>query len=139
MLFGAPPVASSTNHQAIVRELLEIRKYRLPIGQETDLHRDLLRVLEQLLPGAEVLPEQILESAADRIDFYLPESRVGIECKVKGEVDAIMRQLSRYAASPKISHLVLVTSHLRLMPVFGRLTELNHKPFTAIALGGQLL
>lgn len=138
-LFGGPAAPPAASHQDVVRQLLEIRKYRLSIGQEVELHRELERVIEQLLPGEDVKREQVLDSPADRIDFYLPRVLIGIEVKVKGQADDVMRQLARYARSPKVQHLVLITGHLRLMPVFGRLSELGHKPFTAIALGGQLL
>src|SRR3972149_4590539 len=45
-----------------------------------------------------------------RIDFYLPDSKIGIECKVDGSPSPVARQLVRYAAEPSIAALVLVSS-----------------------------
>lgn len=56
-------------------------------------------------------------SAHDRIDLYLPGLRIGIEVKIAGDTAAVERQLRRYAASPQIHALVLVTtraSHSRM-------------------------
>ena len=47
----------------------------------------------------------------DRIDFLL--GGVGIEVKVDGSTAQILRQLRRYASSPQIEHLVLVTNRAR--------------------------
>lgn len=137
MLFSSPSAQLPSGHD-VVRQLRGIRAYRLPIGQELELHRQLERVLSELVPG-EPVEREVHIAGSERIDFYLPRVKVGIECKVKGDVDTVMRQLARYAASPKIDSLVLVTGRLRHMPVFGGMTEIGLKPFTAIALGGQLL
>lgn len=48
-------------------------------------------------------------SARDRIDF-LVDGGIGVELKVNGATNDVMRQLLRYAESDKISALVLVTT-----------------------------
>jgi hypothetical protein len=48
--------------------------------------------------------------ADSRIDFHLPEHRVGIECKVKASGGNTHRQLLRYAMSGEFDYLVLFTS-----------------------------
>lgn len=45
----------------------------------------------------------------NRIDFYLPNLRVGIECKVDFSHAQVAQQLIRYAQSPLVAALVLVS------------------------------
>lgn len=69
---------------------------------------------------------------AGRIDFLL-EDGVGLELKVQGSANEIAAQLSRYAASPQISELVLVTRrhiHCQLPDSIGG------KPLTVFVLSG---
>lgn len=49
-------------------------------------------------------------SPESRIEFFVPEAKVGVECKIDGSTTAVMRQLLRYAESPKIDGLVLLTT-----------------------------
>lgn len=66
--------------------------------------------------GLDVVREVEL-SGADRIDLYLPGCSIGIEVKIAGSRADVERQLRRYAASPAIEALILVTSrahHARL-------------------------
>ena len=46
--------------------------------------------------------------ARNRIDFWIPEMRIGIECKVKPNGMAVWRQLDRYA--DHVDALILVTT-----------------------------
>lgn len=67
----------------------------------------------------------------DRVDFLI--DRVGIELKVDGSWAAVLRQLDRYAASPDLDALVLVTTRrsiAREMPPL-----LRGKPLVSISLG----
>lgn len=125
-------------HHDVVRELLAIRKYRLTIGDEIQLHRQLEQVIAELLPGEEVKREYSF-TPASRIDFYLPRVQVGIEVKVKGLEGDIRNQLERYAACDQVSHLMLIAGRMRLIPAFGRQAFICGKPFTVIPIGGQLL
>lgn len=52
-------------------------------------------------------------SYCDRIDFFFPATKLGMEVKVTGTLSAVTRQLFRYAKSPKISELVLCTTLMR--------------------------
>jgi hypothetical protein len=72
--------------------------------------KDLQRGIGQVLSGLGVVytPEVPL-SPHDRIDFLI-EGGVGIECKVGGSLNALIRQLGRYAASGKVRELVVVTT-----------------------------
>lgn len=52
-------------------------------------------------------------SRLDIIDFYLWCSGIGIEVKIKGNGDAVVRQLMRYAECDQIKSLILVSSRLK--------------------------
>ena len=59
-------------------------------------------------------------SVKDRIDFMA--GSVGIEVKVESSASTVLRQLWRYAASPEVSALILVTSKARHMNMPGEIT-----------------
>jgi hypothetical protein len=80
--------------------------YRLASASEEELQS---AVLEVLAPGREVVREYDLGKAG-RIDFFLPVSGVGIECKVDGGRYDLVRQLQRYCKSPEISGILVVTT-----------------------------
>lgn len=66
-------------------------------------------------------PEHAL-SARDRIDFYVTEGKIGVECKIDGSANEVTRQLLRYAESANIDGLILVTSrnkHRKIPPTLG--------------------
>ncbi len=80
--------------------------------------------------------EVCLDTPADRIDFLLPGG-VGIEVKVDGQPAAVWRQLVRYAASDRVTELLLVTT--RAKHAVGRVeTTLNGKPMNVLVLRGGL-
>lgn len=68
-------------------------------------------------------------NVADRIDFFV-DGGVGIECKVKGTATQAMRQLLRYARSPLVSSLCLVSS--RPMLDQGMPNEVSGKPLLIV-------
>jgi hypothetical protein len=70
-------------------------------------------------------------SSRDRIDFILSTAPIGIECKTQGSPSETTRQLLRYAESPKISALILVTGRLRLARLPGMMLG---KPMVTIPL-----
>src|SRR5262245_17902478 len=66
-----------------------------------------------------------------RIDFMA--GAIGVEIKIKGGLSEVTRQLHRYAQSPKVEELLLVTNSLKL----ARVPEsLGHKPVHVAALLG---
>ncbi|WP_425618077.1 hypothetical protein NA78x_001770 [Anatilimnocola sp. NA78] len=84
-----------------------VRSHRLRFGTEQQLHED----VAALLTSADVLfVAEMRLSDADRIDFYLPDHRIGIECKVDGGPTAVASQLLRYARHDGINELILITS-----------------------------
>lgn len=119
---------------AIVRALLDLARYRLPIGDEIRLHYAIERVLPEIVPGELVEPEKHLDRFS-RIDFYIPRVKVGVEVKVKGGAGDVTRQLARYAESLEIDHLVFVTGRVHLAALFDGVAQINNKPFTVISVG----
>ena len=65
-----------------------------------------------------------------RIDFVV--GQVGVELKVAESLAAVIRQLDRYAAHPRIGGLVLVTTRRRLQAVPA---SLHGKPVTVVCMG----
>lgn len=68
----------------------------------------------------------------DRIDFYIPDGKVGIEVKTKSHSSpsGTASQCLRYCHSDKIDCLVLATSRLRLdLP-----ETLNNKPVRVVQI-----
>lgn len=65
----------------------------------------------------------------DRIDFLV--GVVGIEVKVAGSIGPVARQLRRYAESPMIDELILVTTRVQLtqVPTTGLKVPLTVLPF----------
>lgn len=60
-------------------------------------------------------------SARDRVDFYLTEDRIGVECKIAGSPAVVMEQLLRYTESDAIDAMILVTSRSRHRTIPGTL------------------
>jgi len=113
----------------VIEIVKALRQYRIRFGTEAFMHADVARVLNQL-DQLHVCEEPL--SAADRIDFYLPDTHCGIECKVAGGPSEVLAQLLRYANSPSIEHLILVTS--RRTHQFEQ-TTLAGKPFAVVYCG----
>lgn len=78
--------------------------------------RGLHEQVADLLAAAGLPVEREVRLAdAERIDLLV--GAVGVEVKVKGPANAVLRQLLRYARSDRVEALVLVTTraaHLRL-------------------------
>jgi hypothetical protein len=99
----------------------------------TDEHA-LHRAIDEALTEAEIpfAPEVNL-SARDRIDYLAGD--IGIEVKVKGNVDTLRRQLTRYALHPTIREFLVVTTvraH-RQLPEF-----ILGRRVTVLVVGGGL-
>lgn len=107
--------------------------YRYLTGNEIDLQDGLARVFD--LNEIPYLREYALGPEFGRVDFFLPDSRIGLELKVQGSPTAVLRQLYRYTLSPEIDSLIFVTARARLIPID---SILNGKPvFSAALWSGQ--
>jgi hypothetical protein len=78
-------------------------KYRYK--NEKDLQQGVNLVLTSL--GVEFEPEVSL-TPRDRIDFLA--GKLGIECKVDGTLNRLIRQLGRYASTGKVNELIVLTT-----------------------------
>lgn len=70
----------------------------------------------------------------DRIDFLVGD--VGVEVKIKGSPSAVLAQLTRYAESPRIAGLVLVTDRMQVASLVG--PAILGKPIHVVRLYGGL-
>ena len=121
------PVIASTLPASCEAIAAVLRASSLRYGTE----RILQDGIEVALAGAgfEVRREVNL-TVKDRIDFMV--GTVGIEVKIGGTLNDAIRQLHRYAASDKVSELLLVTSRAMLARVP---SELDGKPVRAVYVG----
>lgn len=85
-----------------------IATFRFNFVTEEELHRGLAELF--VLTGLQAEAEVVL-APGDRIDFLIES--IGVEAKISGSATEILRQLQRYAASPRVSELVLVTRKLQ--------------------------
>lgn len=115
--------------QPAERLLRLLKTYRYPIGSEAGLQLGLARVLTD--HDIDFIREHNLGAEYGRIDFYLPGDKCGIELKIKGSRSEVLRQLHRYAQSPDISSLILITGRARL--AFAPIT-ICEKPVLAASL-----
>jgi len=79
--------------------------------------RELQDAIEQMLSEHSLtFSREYRLSERDRPDFFL--NGVALEVKMAGSAPQVMRQLWRYAESPEVERIVLVTtrSQLRTMP-----------------------
>lgn len=103
-------------------------RWRFNYQKEKDLQDGIETVLRAA--GVEFEREKNLVEFGT-IDFLL-RGGIGIEVKIKGSPADVIRQLHRYAQSPQIASLVLVTgklSHGRSFPA-----ELQAKPLYVVHL-----
>lgn len=104
-----------------------IRRCAFSYAQETDLHLGIEAVLKDV--GYSPLSE--VRITGGRIDFIVDQ--VGIEVKVKGTRDALHRQLLRYAESPRIAELLVVTT---VRAHRGLPESVGGKPLSVLVVGG---
>ncbi len=104
-----------------------IQSVPLSLENEKIMQRELQSVLDSKFDGT-VLSEFQL-SKLDRVDFYLAPQGIAIECKRDRDASprSIYRQLSRYAESPLVAGIVLVTWKSMALP-----ETINKKPARVI-------
>ena len=106
-----------------------LRQYGYATGTEMLVHEGVARVLTT--HGISFEREKVL-SPRDRIEFYLPVQRLGIECKISGSEASVLRQCMRYMQSEWIDQLALMTNRNK----HRRIPEsLNKKPLHLVFIG----
>jgi hypothetical protein len=112
---------------AMVKEIVTaVAGCKFLFSTEEELQHGLEYAFGQV--GLEFFREERL-SDGDRIDFLV--SRIGVEVKIGGSLAALAAQLLRYAQSPRLDALVLVTARRQ----HDNLPEtLNGKPLTVIVV-----
>ncbi len=87
-----------------------------------------------LVEGGFDVRREVRLSGRDRIDLLV--DRVGIEVKVDGASNAVLRQLGRYAAHPEVSALLLVTTDVRHAHALRAWPVLGGCPVACLHVGG---
>jgi hypothetical protein len=111
---------------ADLAEVLSRHAYRY--ANEVGLHAG----LEQAMLDADLHPRpEVHLGPAGRIDFLV--DRVGVEVKVAGETEPLLRQLTRYAGRSEIDELLVVTTRRkhRQLP-----SAVSGKPVHVLVVGG---
>jgi hypothetical protein len=109
-----------------------LRRYRFSYSSERELQDGIARALDA---GGFVWHREVRLSAIDVVDFLV--DTVAVEVKVSGSPIEIARQLSRYADSPGVAELLLVTrksQHALRLP-----DSLAGKPLVVLSLEGSAL
>lgn len=89
-----------------------IRARSYDITSEAALQDGIARALEQ----AEIaFDRETVLSPRDRVDFLVGDT--GVEVKIGGGQTALIRQLHRYAQSPQIGQLLVVSTDPSLFPL----------------------
>jgi hypothetical protein len=95
--------------------------YNIATHDEAAMQRDVATILDSVCA---YVKEAVL-SAKDRVDFLV--GGVGVECKIDGAKNDVLRQLLRYSESDAIKSLVLVT------------TKAKHRSLDGLELSGKRL
>jgi hypothetical protein len=111
------PLSNDLNPEVIIKTL---GAYRYLFNTERELQDGIGVVLENARID---FTREVELSEDDRIDFMV--GSVGIEVKIKGTANALLRQLHRYAQHPEITALIVVTTRVRH---FDLPKELSGKP-----------
>ena len=118
-----------TRVEEIFKALVHIN-YNL--GSEALVQGQVYKLLE------EEIEEKILKehkfSLKDRVDFFLPESGIAIEVKIKGNAQAILKQCRRYCEHKEVKSLILFTARFTGFP--GRI---NDKPVYVLHVSKGML
>jgi hypothetical protein len=102
----SPHSKASSATPVLVQQIVTLLgRYRYSWRDEYDLQDSITTVLTEA--GLTVAREVVL-TPGERLDLLV--ERVGIEVKVKGNVEKLARQLQRYAHSPHLDALIVATT-----------------------------
>lgn len=107
------------------RILRVLNSHRFPITTESRLQEAMHSALvDEGIPAV----REFRLSAGSRIDLFVRDVGVGIECKIKGGRRDIWRQVERYCEHDQITALILATNVAMALPaeVHGKPTHVLH-------------
>ncbi len=105
-------------------------RYQFIQHDERELQKEIAVVLAAA--GISFERERRLDGQ-NRVDFYLPTTRLVIEVKVQGSPMPVLRQLWRYGKHPEVDALLLVTTLAKLARIPDSIAE---KPARAFRIAG---
>ena len=111
----------------------QLQRWRYPTLTESALQANVELALRLL--KINYRREWRLSGEAGRVDFWLPDSRLFIECKISQPWTTVLRQLSRYCEASETAGGLLITRkhNHRDMP-----TALHGKPLAVLWVGGMI-
>lgn len=109
----------------------EFARRRVVYQDEADLQRIIGDLLTEM---REVYVREFEFSKEDRIDFFLFGSGIGIEIKIQGGLNPILRQLHRYAMHPAVKAIILICPRPWKLP-----ETLAGKPIYGVSIFASLL
>jgi hypothetical protein len=102
-------VNKSAAHRTAVLIAERLRRAKLTWAHEYDVQDAVAQVLEGW--GDLRICREVKLTRSDRVDFMV-DGVVAVECKIKGSIGSVERQLERYAKCPEVGALVLVTARV---------------------------
>jgi hypothetical protein len=121
--------ATAAARTALLADTIGRSRYRY--ASEDDLQEGLAAAL---VP-AYTVEREVRISDHSRVDLLVDGDLV-IEVKVAGTADALLRQVTRYAASPRVAGLVAVTTRVRHLALPD---TVGGKPLVTVSLTGSAL
>jgi hypothetical protein len=119
---------------ALTSLALALEQIRFAGEDELELQLKIQKVLEGLVAEGQLasFKREVRLTAQDRPDFMVCGS-IAIEVKTQGSLNAVLRQLQRYAQHERVSSILLVTNKARLSQVP---KMLSGKPVAVAVLRG---
>ena len=100
-------MTNSTHTQLSVDDVASyLAGWSLRFGTEELLQED---VAAALAASAWRCEREFVLTKSSRVDFYLPDLQIGIECKVGSSMAQVTRQIVRYANHDSIAALILIS------------------------------
>lgn len=104
----------------------------LRLSNESDLQVDLEKIFASSKYSS--FKREYRFNERDRIDFFEEKLGIGIEVKIKGNSNEILKQLERYAKNEQVKALVLATAYFMGLP-----PDINGKPLYFFHLSKGML
>ena len=111
----------------------ELKRYNFSYTNEGDLQEGIKQIFGTL---DEPFEREHVLSKQDRVDFYFPRQKIGVEVKIDHALSALTRQVHRYVQHDDIRGLLVVTGKMRLNAIP---ETINNKPVYLHSLVTSLL